>query len=135
MVIEPNTAIQTIQKAEGAKTFTKINSRTVRPFASRLRNNPRMGAYTIKDVYYRTVQSAYQPSSGAKELSSMVFCGHLVIISAKDSTSATTGAPFTAQVTRGDAEALGITDGDTVYVRATRIPPIGGQAQTPGVTV
>ena len=50
-------------------------------------------------------------------------------------TSATTGAPFTAQVTRGDAEALGITDGDTVYVRATRIPPIGGQAQTPGVTV
>lgn len=47
-------------------------------------------------------------------------------------TSATTGAPFTAQVTRGDAEALGITDGDTVYVRATRIPPIGGQAQTPG---
>ena len=49
-------------------------------------------------------------------------------------TSATTGAPFTAQVTRGDAEALGITDGDTVYVRATRIPPIAGQAQLPGVT-
>ena len=49
-------------------------------------------------------------------------------------TSATTGAPFTAQVTRGDAEPLGITDGDTVYVRATRIPPIAGQAQLPGVT-
>lgn len=44
-------------------------------------------------------------------------------------TSATTGGPFTAQITRGDAEALGIKDGDTVYVRATRIPPIAGDPQ------
>jgi len=44
-------------------------------------------------------------------------------------TSATTGSPFTAQITRGDAEALGLKDGDTVYVRATRIPPIGGDTQ------
>lgn len=44
--------------------------------------------------------------------------------------SATTGAPFIAQITRGDAEALGLKDGDTVYVRATRIPPIAGTAQT-----
>jgi sulfate transport system ATP-binding protein len=44
--------------------------------------------------------------------------------------SATTGAPFIAQITRGDAEALGLKDGDTVYVRATRIPPIAGAAQT-----
>jgi sulfate transport system ATP-binding protein len=44
-------------------------------------------------------------------------------------TSATTGAPFIAQITRGDAEALGIADGDTVYVRATRIPPIAGVEQ------
>ena len=44
-------------------------------------------------------------------------------------TSATTGAPFIAQITRGDAEALGISDGDTVYVRATRIPPIAGIEQ------
>ncbi|MDG4667594.1 TOBE-like domain-containing protein [Mycobacterium sp. 236(2023)] len=39
-------------------------------------------------------------------------------------TDATTGAPFTAQITRGDSEALGLTAGDTVYVRATRVPPI-----------
>ena len=44
-------------------------------------------------------------------------------------TSATTGAPFIAQITRGDAEALGLKDGDTVYVRATRIPPIAGVDQ------
>jgi sulfate transport system ATP-binding protein len=43
--------------------------------------------------------------------------------------SATTGAPFVAQITRGDAEALGLKDGDTVYVRATRIPPIAGVPQ------
>ena len=43
--------------------------------------------------------------------------------------SATTGAPVVAQITRGDAEALGLQDGDTVYVRATRIPPIAGVQQ------
>ena len=44
-------------------------------------------------------------------------------------TSATTGDPFIAQITRGDAEALGLKDGDTVYVRATRIQPIAGVEQ------
>jgi sulfate transport system ATP-binding protein len=39
-------------------------------------------------------------------------------------TSAATGGAFTAQITRGDAEALALREGDTVYVRATRIPPI-----------
>ena len=46
--------------------------------------------------------------------------------------SATTGAPFVAQITRGDAEALALKDGDTVYVRATRIPPISGIEQSVG---
>lgn len=40
-------------------------------------------------------------------------------------TSAATGGAFTAQITRGDAEALALREGDTVYVRATRVPPIG----------
>ncbi|MDV3128292.1 TOBE-like domain-containing protein [Mycobacterium sp. 21AC1] len=43
--------------------------------------------------------------------------------------SATNGQPFTAQITRGDAEALGLKEGDTVYVRATRVPPIAGARQ------
>jgi sulfate transport system ATP-binding protein len=43
-------------------------------------------------------------------------------------TSAPTGRPFTAQITRGDAEALGLAEGDTVYVRATRVPTIADGA-------
>jgi sulfate transport system ATP-binding protein len=35
---------------------------------------------------------------------------------------------FTAQVTRGDAEALALAEGDIVYVRATRVPQISEQA-------
>ncbi|QNJ91497.1 TOBE-like domain-containing protein [Mycolicibacterium fluoranthenivorans] len=41
-------------------------------------------------------------------------------------TSATDNTPFTAQITRGDAEALGLKQGDTVYVRATRVPNLAG---------
>lgn len=37
-------------------------------------------------------------------------------------TSAATRGSFTAQVTRGDAEALALVEGDTVYVRATQVP-------------
>ncbi|WP_343571873.1 TOBE-like domain-containing protein [Mycobacterium sp.] len=43
-------------------------------------------------------------------------------------TNAATGGPFTAQITRGDAEALALKDGDTVYVRATRVPIIPADA-------
>jgi sulfate transport system ATP-binding protein len=39
-------------------------------------------------------------------------------------TNSATGGPFIAQITRGDAQALGLKEGDTVYVRATRVPPI-----------
>jgi sulfate/thiosulfate transport system ATP-binding protein len=38
--------------------------------------------------------------------------------------NAATGGPFIAQITRGDAEALGLKRGDTVYVRATRVPSL-----------
>jgi sulfate/thiosulfate transport system ATP-binding protein len=46
-------------------------------------------------------------------------------------TNAATGGPFTAQITRGDAEALGLQEGDTVYVRATRVPSIAEKATAP----
>ena len=39
-------------------------------------------------------------------------------------TNAATGVPFIAQITRGDAEALALAEGDTVYARATRVPPL-----------
>ncbi|TPG37196.1 sulfate/molybdate ABC transporter ATP-binding protein [Mycolicibacterium hodleri] len=41
-------------------------------------------------------------------------------------TAATDQSPFIAQITRGDAEALALKEGDTVYVRATRVPPVPG---------
>ena len=44
-------------------------------------------------------------------------------------TDGSTGAPFTAQITRGDSEALGLKAGDTVYVRATRVPPIAARVK------
>jgi sulfate transport system ATP-binding protein len=47
-------------------------------------------------------------------------------------TSAATGGSFTAQITRGDAEALALTEGDTVYVRATRVPPVTPDASPSG---
>ncbi len=43
-------------------------------------------------------------------------------------TNAATQAPFIAQITRGDAEALGLKAGDTVYVRATRVPSLPADA-------
>jgi sulfate/thiosulfate transport system ATP-binding protein len=46
-------------------------------------------------------------------------------------TNAATHSAFTAQITRGDLEALGLKEGDTVYVRATRVPPIAGELQLP----
>ena len=46
-------------------------------------------------------------------------------------TNAATRVPFTAQITRGDAEALGLREGETVYVRAMRVPPIAGESQLP----
>ena len=47
-------------------------------------------------------------------------------------TNAATGGSFIAQITRGDAEALALREGDTVYVRATRIPPISFNAKANG---
>src|ERR1700751_4947737 len=50
-------------------------------------------------------------------------------------TSAATGRPFNPQIPRGDAEALGLAEGDTVYVRAPRVPSIadGAVASQPPV--
>ncbi|CAJ1496152.1 TOBE-like domain-containing protein [[Mycobacterium] kokjensenii] len=46
-------------------------------------------------------------------------------------TDAATKVPFIAQITRGDAEALKLAEGDTVYVRATRVPPLADVEPAP----
>ena len=48
-------------------------------------------------------------------------------------TNAADNAPFTAQITRGDAEALDLKEGDTVYVRATRVPELPKGVELPDV--
>ncbi|MGH3633972.1 sulfate/molybdate ABC transporter ATP-binding protein [Mycobacterium sp.] len=46
-------------------------------------------------------------------------------------TSAATRGAFIAQITRGDAEALELREGDTVYARATRVPLIADEDTAP----
>ncbi len=48
-------------------------------------------------------------------------------------TNAADGAPFSAQITRGDAESLLLRGGDVVYVRATRSPERPGWGSGGGV--
>ncbi|MFI8565225.1 sulfate/molybdate ABC transporter ATP-binding protein [Rhodococcus sp. NPDC078407] len=45
--------------------------------------------------------------------------------------NAATGELFAAQITRGDSEALGLREGETVYVRATRVPTIADATDAP----
>ena len=47
-------------------------------------------------------------------------------------TSAANQGPFIAQITRGDAEALNLQEGDTVFVRATRVPTLPSDLVVPG---
>lgn len=82
----------------------------------------------------RTPEMAVATSDGTAEsigvmratIDRIVYLGFEVRV---ELTSAPTGAAFTAQITRGDAEALALKEGDTVYVRATRVPEIAGNAQ------
>ena len=72
----------------------------------------------------RSGVEAVAPSGWPASLPRPTFNRHL----GQSPSGAPTGTPFTAQITRGDAEALALRDGDTVYVRATRIPPIADGA-------
>ncbi len=107
-------------------TVSSLNGILVRPHDIRVGRNPEMaiaagdGTAESTGVVKATVDR-------------VAYLGFEVRV---ELTSAANGAPFTAQITRGDAEALGIKEGETVYVRATRVPPISGDHQvTPPVDV
>ncbi|MGH3848716.1 MAG: sulfate/molybdate ABC transporter ATP-binding protein [Pseudonocardiaceae bacterium] len=93
---------------------SSLNGTLVRPHDIRVGRNPNMkiaaddGATQSTGVVRATIDR-------------VVMLGFEVRV---ELTNAATGGPFTAQITRGDAEALGLQEGDTVYVRATRVPPI-----------
>ena len=100
-------------------TVSSLNGILVRPHDIRVGRTPEM-AIAAGDG------TAESTGVTRATIDRVVYLGFEVRV---ELTSATTGDPFIAQITRGDAEALGLKDGDTVYVRATRIPPIAGVEQ------
>lgn len=104
-------------------TVSSLNGILVRPHDIRVGRNPEL-AIAAGDG------TAESTGVSRATIDRIVYLGFEVRV---ELTSATTGAPFTAQITRGDAEALGLKDGDTVYVRATRVPPIAGVVQRVGL--
>src|SRR5271156_169008 len=93
---------------------SSLNGNLVRPHDIRVGRNPEMavagGDGTAESI-----------GGGRAGVGRVVVLGFEVRV---ELTSAANGGPFTAQITRGDAEALALRDGDTVYVRATRVPPL-----------
>lgn len=100
-------------------TVSSLNGILVRPHDIRVGRSPEM-AIAAGDG------TAESTGVVRATIDRVVYLGFEVRV---ELTSATNGAPFTAQITRGDAEALGLREGDTVYVRATRVPPIAGAVQ------
>lgn len=100
---------------------SSLNGSLVRPHDIRVGRNPEMAiASSDESVQATGVVRAV--------IDRIVMLGFEVRVELH---SATDQMPFTAQITRGDAEALGLREGDTVYVRATRIPPLPDGTHVP----
>jgi sulfate transport system ATP-binding protein len=100
---------------------SSLNGSLVRPHDIRVGRNPDMAIANSDD----SVQSTGVLRA---TIDRIVMLGFEVRV---ELTSATDKTPFTAQITRGDAEALGLKEGDTVYVRATRVPELPGGNNIP----
>jgi len=94
---------------------SSLNGALVRPHDIRVGRTPDMAVSTV------TVDGADGVGVLRATVDRVVALGFEVRV---ELTNAATGVPFTAQITRGDAEALALAEGDTVYVRATRVPPL-----------
>jgi sulfate transport system ATP-binding protein len=99
---------------------SSLNGTLVRPHDIRVGRNPELPIYEKESVQATGVVKA--------TIDRVVVLGFEVRL---ELTNAATHSPFTAQITRGDAEALGLREGETVYVRATRVPEIPGATQLP----
>src|ERR1700758_1023646 len=100
---------------------SSLNGILVRPHDIRVGRNPEMAVATSDGT-------AESIGVMRATIDRIVYLGFEVRV---ELTSAPTGGAFTAQITRGDAEALALKEGDTVYVRATRVPEIAGERQLP----
>ncbi|ORB66098.1 sulfate/molybdate ABC transporter ATP-binding protein [Mycolicibacterium tusciae] len=100
---------------------SSLNGSLVRPHDIRVGRNPEMAIASSDD----SIQATGVVRAIIDRIVMLGFEVRVELTSAADKT------PFTAQITRGDAEALGLKEGDTVYVRATRIPSIPGGTDVP----
>ncbi len=100
---------------------SSLNGTLVRPHDIRVGRNP--------DMAIATSDNSVQATGVLKAtIDRIVMLGFEVRV---ELTAASNYLPFTAQITRGDAEALGLKEGDTVYVRATRVPTLPGGGDLP----
>lgn len=100
---------------------SSLNGSLVRPHDIRVGRNPDMAIASSDD----SVQTTGVLRATIDRIVMLGFEVRVELTSAADKT------PFTAQITRGDAEALGLKEGDTVYVRATRVPELPGGTDIP----
>ncbi|WP_094286398.1 sulfate/molybdate ABC transporter ATP-binding protein [Mycobacterium lehmannii] len=100
---------------------SSLNGALVRPHDIRVGRNPDMAIGSSDD----SVKSTGVLRATIDRIVMLGFEVRVELHSATDQT------PFTAQITRGDAEALALKEGDTVYVRATRVPPLPGGTHVP----
>ena len=100
---------------------SSLNGTLVRPHDIRVGRNPDMAIASSDD----SVQATGVLRATIDRIVMLGFEVRVELTSAADKT------PFTAQITRGDAEALGLNEGDTVYVRATRVPALPGGTEIP----
>ena len=100
---------------------SSLNGTLVRPHDIRVGRNPEMAIGATDD----SVQATGVVRATIERIVMLGFEVRVELVSAASKT------PFTAQITRGDAEALGLKEGDTVYVRATRVPSIPADLSTP----
>jgi sulfate transport system ATP-binding protein len=100
---------------------SSLNGTLVRPHDIRVGRNPEMAIANTDD----SIQATGVVRATIDRIVVLGFEVRMELSSAADHT------PFTAQITRGDAEALGLKEGDTVYVRATRVPPLPGGSEIP----
>ncbi|QIS18715.1 sulfate/molybdate ABC transporter ATP-binding protein [Nocardia terpenica] len=92
----------------------KLNGHLVRPHDIRIGRDPGMALA----AHEGTAESAGVTRATVERV---VHLGFEVRLELRN---AATGDLFTAQVTRGDAEAMKLVGGETVYARATRIPEL-----------
>ncbi|MFI5782139.1 sulfate/molybdate ABC transporter ATP-binding protein [Nocardia sp. NPDC051570] len=92
----------------------KLNGHLVRPHDIRIGRDPGMALAAHEGT-------AVSAGVTRAKVERIVHLGFEVRLELRN---AATGDLFTAQVTRGDAEALHLRDGETVFARATRIPEL-----------